>query len=81
MKPGESEDDIFLSTAHDVEEMLLSNPLDIGVEGASIVDCTSFVCSLIYIVNSDGGDKFLGGESVFPDELPVNAGDVCTRIY
>ena len=80
-EPGEAEDDVFTSTTHNVEEMFLGDPFDVGVEGASIVDCTGFVRSLIYIVNSDGGGEFLGRESMFSDELPVNAGDVGTGVY
>ena len=81
MEPGESEDDVFSSTAHDVEEMLLSNLFNICVEGASIVNCTSFVCNLIYIVNGDGGGEFLSGELVFPDKLLVNARDISTGVH
>ena len=71
----------FLVHGHDIEEMILSNPFDVCVESASVVDCTSFVCSLIYIVNCDGGGKFLGGELVFSDKLPVNVGDIHARVY
>ena len=81
MKPGESEDDVFMSTAHDIEEMFLSDPFDVGIESASVADCTSLVFSLINVANGDGRGKFLGGESVFPDKLPVNARDVRSRIY
>ena len=80
MEPGESKNDVFASTAHDIEEVFLSNPFNVGVEGASIVDRTSFVRSLVNIANGDGGGEFLGGESVFSDKLPVNAGDVGTRV-
>ena len=79
-EPGESEDDIFSSTAHDIEEVFLGDPFDVSVEGASIADCTGFVRCLIHVTNGDGGGKFLGGESVFSDKLPVNARDVGTRI-
>ena len=81
VEPGESKDDIFLSTAHDVEEMLLSDPFDVGVESASIADCTSLVRGLINVANGDGGGEFFGRESVFPDKLPVDAGDVGTGVY
>ena len=81
MKPGESEDDVLMSAAHDVEEMFLGNPFNVGVEGAGVADCTSFVHSLINVANSDGGGKFLGGESVFSDKLPVNARDVSAGVY
>ena len=30
-EPGESEDDVFSSTAHDIEEVLLDNPFDVCV--------------------------------------------------
>ena len=70
---GESKDDVFSSAAHDVEEMFLSNPFNVGVESTSIANCTSFVHGLVYISNSDGGSEFLGGETVFSDELPVDA--------
>ena len=81
MEPGEPEDDIFSATAHDIEEVLLDNPFDVHIENASIVDCTSFICSLVYIVNCDGGGKFFCREAVFPDKLPVNARDIYTRVY
>ena len=70
-----------MTTAHDVEEMFLSDPFDVGIEGASIADCTGFVCSLINIANSNGGGKFFGGETMFSDKLPVNTGDVGTGVY
>ena len=81
MEPGESEDDIFTSTAHDIEEMFLGDPFDVGVESASVTDCTGFVHSLVNVVNSNGGGKFLSGESVFSDKLLVDARDVSTRVY
>ena len=80
-EPGESEDDIFLSTAHDIEEVFLSDPFDVDIEGTSVADCTSLVCGLVNVANSDGGCEFLGGELVFPDKLPVYARDVYSRIY
>ena len=80
-KPRESEDDVLMSTTHDVEKMFLGNPFDGGIEGAGVVNGTSFIRGLVYIVNSDGGGKFLGGEVVFSDKLPVDARDVCTRVY
>ena len=61
-----------MSTAHDVEKMLLGDPFDVGVEGASIMDCTGFVCSLVDVSNSNGGGKFLGGEFMLSDKLPVD---------
>ena len=56
-EPGESEDDVLMSTAHDIEEMFLDNPFDVGVKGASIANCTGFVHSLIDIANSDCYDS------------------------
>ena len=81
MEPGESEDAIFSSTAHDIEEVFLGDPLNVGIEGASVANCTSFVCSLINIANGNGGGKFFCRESVFPDKLPVYARDICTGVY
>ena len=81
MEPGEPKDDVFSSTTHDIEEMFLGDPFNVGVEGTSIADCTGFVCSLVHIVNSNGGGEFLSGESMFPDKLPVNARDVSTGVY
>ena len=81
VEPGESEDDVFLSTTHDVEEMFLNNSFNVGVESASITNCTSFVRSLVNVANGNGRGKFLSGESVFSDKLPVNARDVSTRVY
>ena len=79
-EPGESEDDVFSSTAHDVEEMLFGDPFNVGIEGAGIAYCTSLVRGLIYVANGDGGGEFLSGESVFPDKLPVDARDISTGI-
>ena len=81
LEPRKSKDDILSATAHDIEEMFLDNPFNISVKSTSIADCTSFVCSPIYIVNGNGGGKFFSGELVFSDELPVNTGDICARIY
>ena len=80
-EPGESKDDIFPSTAHDIEEVLLGYPFNVSVEGASVMDCIGFVRSLIDVANDNGGGEFLGGEMVFSDKLPVNARDVYTRVY
>ena len=73
MEPGKSKDDILLSALHDIEEMFLSNPFNVHIESVSVVDCTSFVCSLVNIANCDGGSEFFGEKAVFPDKLPVNA--------
>ena len=81
MEPRESENDVFLTTVHDIEEVFLGNPFNVHIEGASIMNCISFVHSLIYITNCDREGEFFGGELVFSDKLPVNAEDVCTRIY
>ena len=80
-EPGESKDNIFSTTAHDVEEVFLGNPFNVGIEGRDIPDDTGLVCCLVYVVNCNEGDKFFSGESMFSDKLPVNAGDVCTRVY
>ena len=45
------------------------------------MDCTHFVHALIYILDCDGGGKFFCGELMFPDKLPVDVGDVSTRVY
>ena len=80
-EPGESEDDVLTSTVHDIEEVFLGDPFDVGVEGASVMNCTSFVRHLVDVANSDRGGEFFCGEAMFSDELPVNARDVCTRVY
>ena len=79
-EPGESKDDVFATTAHDVEEMFLGDPFDVGVEGAGIADCASLVRSLVNVANGNRRSEFFCGKSVFSDKLPVNAGDVGTRI-
>ena len=76
-EPGESEDDVFSPTTHDVEEMFLGDPFDVGVEGASIADCAGFVRRLVHVADGDRGCEFLGGELVFSDKLPVYARDIC----
>ena len=80
-EPGESKDDVFASAIHDVEEVFLIDLFDVGVESASVVDGASFVCCLVDVADSDEGHKFLGGESMFSDKLPVDARDVSTRVY
>ena len=70
-----------MATAYDIEEMFLGDPFNVHVKGASVADYTSFVCSLVYIMNCDGEGKFFGGESVFSDKLPVSAGDISTGVY
>ena len=81
MEPGKSKNDILSSTTHDIEEVFLNNPFNVGIEGVGVVDCTSFVCSLIHISDHNGRGKFLGRESVFSDKLPVYARDISTRVY
>ena len=81
MEPGESKEDIFSATAHDVEEMFLSDPFDVCVKGVSIADGSGFVWSLIDVPDSNGRSKFLNGELVFSDELPVYTGDISARVY
>ena len=81
MELGESKDDIFSAIAHDIEKMLLGNPFNIHVKGAGIADCTSLVHSLVYVPNCNGGCESLGGELVFSDKLPVDAGDIHARVY
>ena len=61
--------------------MFLGDPFDVGVESASVMNCTSLVRSLVNVANGDGGGKFFSGEFVFSDKLPVDAGDVSTRVY
>ena len=80
-EPGESENDIFLATAYDIEEVFLGDLLNVCVEGASVMNCTSLICSLVHVSDCNRGGKFLSGELVFSDKLPVNAGDVSTRVY
>ena len=81
MEPGESEDDVFSSTIHGIEEMFLGDPFDVGVKGASVMDCTSFDCSLVYIANGNGGGEFFSRETVFSDKLLVNTRDIGARVY
>ena len=80
-EPGKFGDGVFLSAAHDIEEMFLGDLFDVCIESASVVDCTSFVHGLVHIADSDGGGEFLGGETVFPDKLPVNARDISIRVH
>ena len=81
MEPEESKDNIFSSAAHDIEEMFLSDPFDVCVQDTGVVDCTSLVCSLVYVSDSNGGSKFFCRELVFSDKLLVDVGNVSTRIY
>ena len=77
---GEPKDDIFPATRHDVEEMFLHNTLYVGKKGAGKVDFPIFVQGLVNISYFDGNIKFHGGEGVFSNKLPVDAGDVCTTV-
>ena len=70
-----------MTASHDIKEMFLGYPFNVCIEGAGTADSTSFICSLVNIANGDGGGEFLGGETMFPNELPVNAGDVSTGVY
>ena len=81
MEPEESKYDIFSSTPHDIEEMFLGNSFNVYVEGAGVMNCTGLICGLVYVLDSDGGSEFLGGKSMFSDKLPVDAGDICIRVY
>ena len=69
---GESKDDVFSAIAQDIEEMFLHNLFNVGVEGLSVVYCTSFVCSLVHILDCNRGGEFFSKESAFLDKLPVN---------
>ena len=80
-EPGESKDDVFSPTIHDVEEMFLSDPFNVHVECAGVVDHTSFVCSLVDIANGNRRGEFFNGKAVFSDELPVDTRDIGTRVY
>ena len=80
-EPGESQNNVFSSTFHYVEEVLLGDSFDVGIEDAGVVDCTSFVCSLVHVLDCNRGGKFFSGESMFSNELLVNVRDVSTRVY
>ena len=64
-EPGESENNIFLSAVHDIEEMFLSNPLNYCVQGAGVADYTSLVHGLIYVSDNDGRSEFFIGSQCF----------------
>ena len=81
LEPGESKNDVLVSAAHDIEEMFLDNLFNVGIQSASIADYTSLVCSLVHILDCDGGSKFLSRKLMFSDKLPVNVGDICARVY
>ena len=61
--------------------MFLDDPFNVGIKGAGVADCTGFVRGLVYITNGNGRGEFFRREVVLPDKLPVNTGDVATRIY
>ena len=81
VEPGKSKDHIFSSTAHNVEEMFLDDPFNVGIEDTGIVNYTHLICSLVNVMDSNRGGEFLSGELVFSDKLPVYTRDVCTEIY
>ena len=81
MESGESKDDIFSATAHDIEQVFLGDPFNVCVQDESVTDCACFIHGLVDIVNGNGGGKFFSGEAVFSDKLPVNARDVHARVY
>ena len=80
-EPGEFKDYIFSSTTHNIEEMFLGDLFNVYIKGASIIGYTSLVCSLVYISNSNRGGEFFHRKAVFSDKLPVDTGDVSTRVY
>ena len=80
LEPGESEDNIFSPTRHDVEEIFLCNAFYVGKEGTNEVNFSFFVWGLIVISYFDGDIKFHGGKGVFSDKLPVNAKDVYATV-
>ena len=51
---GESEDYVFLATAHDIEEVSLGNSFNVCVESAGVLDHTGCVHGLVYITDCDG---------------------------
>ena len=81
IEPGEAEDDIFSSISHDIEEVFWGDPFDSCVEGTSVADNASFVCSLVHIADYNRRGKFLDRELVLPNKLSVNAGDISIRVY
>ena len=69
------------ATAHDVEEMFLGNSFNVCAQSADIANGTGFIQSLVNISDSDEGFKLFCRKLVFPEKLPVNAGDVSIRVY
>ena len=80
MEPGESKDNIFPATRHDVEEMFLYDAFYVGKEGAGEADFPVFVQDLINVLYFNGDIKFCGRKGVFSDKLPVDARDVCATV-
>ena len=77
---GESKDNIFPATRHDMEEVFLCDAFYVDKEGAGEVDFPIFVWGLVDVSYFDGDIKFCGGKGVFSNKLPVNARDVCATI-
>ena len=70
-KPGESEDDIFLSTIHYVEENFMEYSSGVDGEHGGETDVTSFVWGGVSILCQDGGFEASLGELVLFYKVPV----------
>ena len=66
---------------HDIEEVLLDDLFNVHVESTGVVNCISLCCSLVHVTNCDRRSEFFCEKAAFSDKLPVNAGDISTRVY
>ena len=60
--------------------MFLCNAFNVGKEDAGEADFPIFVGGLVNVLYFNGDIKFRGGEGVFSDKLPVDAGDVSITV-
>jgi len=63
-----------------MEDYFLGNSFDVGEKGVGVQDISFLVERSIGVPRTDGFFEFRDRESVFFNEVVVDAGDVCTTI-
>jgi hypothetical protein len=79
-KPGESEDDIFVSTVHDMEDGFLGNSFNVNEECHGIKNVAFLIGGLVDIFDFDGYRKAISGQLVLSNKGPVDTGDFCSIV-
>ena len=79
-QPGESQDNILVSQVHDVEGGLASYSSNIEEQGGGKPDYSFRVNGVVRVSGLNGFLEALGGDSLFSNEPPVDAGDTRSTI-